>query len=235
MATVRKQNMRAGMGEAHAGRCRACAHDGHAQALRLYAWNIYAQRQGFVHFVNVDATGNLLVSMQCRYMDMGKSGVPTFCHGAFSVEACCTSCHSVLQKSLSSFSLVSATHTKPLGAARPVASACGPANVHRSKAPVSGPAPGTSSPRSCQGEPSALSHCARAISISFYRSSKLDLSLPASDMSRVICTALPTLESLLLRVLCLNQTSKTTLNYALSQWPMTERCSEGPYRTKTRH
>jgi len=32
MATARKQNLRAGMGRASAGRCRACAHDGHAQA-----------------------------------------------------------------------------------------------------------------------------------------------------------------------------------------------------------
>jgi len=31
MANTRKQNAHAGMGKAGAGRCRACAHEGHAQ------------------------------------------------------------------------------------------------------------------------------------------------------------------------------------------------------------
>jgi len=77
MATARKQNLRAGMGRASAGRCRACAHDGHAQAWRTHAMNIYAHTKGLVDigFVDVDATGNSRASGQCRCMDMGKSGV----------------------------------------------------------------------------------------------------------------------------------------------------------------
>ena len=41
MATARKQNLRAGMGRASAGRCSACASDRHAQAWRTHAMNIY--------------------------------------------------------------------------------------------------------------------------------------------------------------------------------------------------
>jgi len=57
MATARKQSLRAGMGMASAGRCRACAHDGHARAWRTHEMDMYAHAKGFV---DVDkAAGNL--------------------------------------------------------------------------------------------------------------------------------------------------------------------------------
>jgi len=61
MATARKQSLRAGMGRASAGRCRACAHDGYARAWRTHAMDMYAHAKGFVDvdFVDVDAAGNL--------------------------------------------------------------------------------------------------------------------------------------------------------------------------------
>jgi len=61
MATARKQSLRTGMGRARAGRCRAYAHNGHAQAWRTHAMNLYAPAKGFVDVdcVNVNAAGNL--------------------------------------------------------------------------------------------------------------------------------------------------------------------------------
>jgi len=63
MATARKQRLRAGMGRASVGRCRACAHDGHAQAWCTHAMNMYAHAKGFVDVdvdcVNVNTAGNL--------------------------------------------------------------------------------------------------------------------------------------------------------------------------------
>jgi len=57
-ANARKQNVRAGMDKARAGRCRACAHEGHAQVgvWRAHARNRYAHAKGFVevNFVDVD-------------------------------------------------------------------------------------------------------------------------------------------------------------------------------------
>ena len=103
------------------------------------------------------------VSQQCRCIDTGKSGVAALRHGVLAVTACRTPCRSVGQKSLSSRSLLSATHAQPLGTVCHVSRAHCPAIVHMSKTQVSGPAPGTRSPRSGQGEPSAPSHCARAI------------------------------------------------------------------------
>jgi len=44
LSTTRKQSLLAGMGRASAGRCRACAHDGHTRAWCTHAMNIYAQR-----------------------------------------------------------------------------------------------------------------------------------------------------------------------------------------------
>jgi len=51
MANTRKQHALAGMGKARAGRCRACAHEGHVQvgAWRAQARERYAHTQGFVH------------------------------------------------------------------------------------------------------------------------------------------------------------------------------------------
>jgi len=53
---------------------------------------MYAHAKGFVNveFVDVDAAGNLRASGQCRYMDVGKSGVAAVRHGAFAMEACRT-------------------------------------------------------------------------------------------------------------------------------------------------
>jgi len=48
MANMRKQNVRAGMGKALAGRCFACAHEGHAQVWRAHARNRYAHTKGVV-------------------------------------------------------------------------------------------------------------------------------------------------------------------------------------------
>jgi len=61
MVTTRKQSLRAGMGRASAGRCRACAHGGHARSWRTHAMNMYAHAKGFVDvdFVHVDAMSNL--------------------------------------------------------------------------------------------------------------------------------------------------------------------------------
>jgi len=49
MANTRKQNALAGMGKARAGRCQACAHEGHAQAgaWRTQARKKYAHTKGF--------------------------------------------------------------------------------------------------------------------------------------------------------------------------------------------
>ena len=60
MATARKQSLRAGMGRESAGRCRACAHDGHAWAWRMHAMNMYSHAKCFVDFdfVHFDAAGN---------------------------------------------------------------------------------------------------------------------------------------------------------------------------------
>jgi len=58
MVATRKHNARAGMGKARAGRCRACAHEGHAQvgAWHAQARKRCAQTKGFVEsgFVNAD-------------------------------------------------------------------------------------------------------------------------------------------------------------------------------------
>mmetsp|Transcript_45810 Transcript_45810/g.67165 ORF Transcript_45810/g.67165 Transcript_45810/m.67165 type:complete len:101 (-) Transcript_45810:481-783(-) len=61
MATAHKQSLRTGMGRASAGRCRAGAHDGQAQAWRTHAMHLYALAKGFVDVdcVDVDAAGNL--------------------------------------------------------------------------------------------------------------------------------------------------------------------------------
>jgi len=91
MAPARKQNLRAGISKARAGRCRARAHDGHAQAWRTHVRNIYAHTKGFVDvgFVDVHAIGNLRSSEQCRCTDMGKSGVTALRYGAaFATQAC---------------------------------------------------------------------------------------------------------------------------------------------------
>ena len=81
-------------------------------------------------------------------------------------------CHGSMSNALSFcrpkivvISLLALCDPRAVGAARPVVSARGPANVHRSKAKVSGQATGTSSPRSGEGKPSAPSHCTRAIFI----------------------------------------------------------------------
>ena len=60
MATAPKQSLRAGMGRASAGRCRACAYYRHARAWRTHAMNMYAHAKGFVNvnIVDVDAAGN---------------------------------------------------------------------------------------------------------------------------------------------------------------------------------
>jgi len=63
MVTAREQNFCAGVGEARAGSCRACAHDGHEQALRPHARNIYEQTKGFV---DVDFV-NLMQQAICEY------------------------------------------------------------------------------------------------------------------------------------------------------------------------
>jgi len=104
-ATASKENFRAG---SH----RACAHDGHAQAWRTHALNIDANTKDFVDvdFVDINGTGNLRASGQCRCMDMGKSGVAAVHHGAFAMEACRTPGHSLGRKSFLSRVLVAATY-----------------------------------------------------------------------------------------------------------------------------
>ena len=111
MATARQQNLRACMGRASVGRCRACEHNGHAQAWCTHAMNNYAHPKGSVDigFVDVNATGHLRASGQCRCMDMGRSGVTELCHVAFAMEARRTLFHSVGRKSMSSRSLLSTT------------------------------------------------------------------------------------------------------------------------------
>jgi len=76
----------------HRGSTRMQVQGTRTQAWRTHARNIYAQTKGFVDigFVDVDATGNLQASGQCRCMDMGNSGVAALCHGAFAMEACRT-------------------------------------------------------------------------------------------------------------------------------------------------
>ena len=61
MANTHKHITRADMGKAHAGRCRACAHEGHAQvgAWRAQARNRYAHTKGFVDVGPVGKTNVL--------------------------------------------------------------------------------------------------------------------------------------------------------------------------------
>jgi len=58
MTNTRKQNAHAGMVKARAGRCRACAHEGHTQvgACHAQVGNRYAHTKGFVTlgFVNIN-------------------------------------------------------------------------------------------------------------------------------------------------------------------------------------
>ena len=78
-------------------------------------------------------------------MDMGNSGVGALCHGAFAMEACRTSCHSVCRN----FFRLAACSLRPTsGTARLIASARNLEKVHMSKAQVYRPTPGTGSPRS---------------------------------------------------------------------------------------
>jgi len=93
---------RASVGPAHAGRCMACTHDGYAQAWCTPARKMYAHTKDCVvinfvdvGFVDIDATGNVRASWQCRLMHMGKSGVSVMRHGAFAMQACQKPCHVV--------------------------------------------------------------------------------------------------------------------------------------------
>jgi len=105
--SLRKQSLRAGMDRASAG-CRSCAHNEQARAWRTHAMNMYAHAKGFVDvdFCDVNAACNLRACGQCRYMDMGKSGVAAVRHGAIAMEAFRTPCHSVGRKSFSPRSLL---------------------------------------------------------------------------------------------------------------------------------
>jgi len=98
-ANARKQNVRAGMGKARAGRCRACAHEGHAQVgvWRAHARKRYAYAKGFVDvgFVDVDCVvGDVCGNMHNAQSKARASGLsmdhPGYCIVA-QVGSCCAS------------------------------------------------------------------------------------------------------------------------------------------------
>ena len=152
MAPARKQNLRAGISKARAGRCRARAHDGHAQAWRTHVRNIYAHTKGFVDVGFVD--------VQCNRQFASIRAVQVYGYGQIwchRIALWCCICHASMlnalpfcrPKNVSSRSLLAATYWLRSGAARPIANARGLKNSHTSKAQVYGPAPGTDIPRSC--------------------------------------------------------------------------------------